>query len=186
MHAIPDEEHVADRGRRSGASPKIDFGSACLTDAPVLLTGAADVAESVARDIHESSGWRHGPFVIVDCSNRDRELDALLTRLLSDDVSVPEGASPAARPSQSGVVFLRDVAKLSSSAQARVADWLAQVRLSGKLGPRLRVIANSITPLIPRSLGGTFNDCLYYRLNVIHIQVEAPHEQDQTAPRVNA
>jgi len=181
MHAIPAEEQVTNPGGRSSACLEIDFSSACLTDAPVLLTGAADATESVARDIHQSSGWRHGPFVAVDCSLRDRELDALLTWLLSEDVSAPEGASPATRHSQTGVVFLRDVGKLSPSAQARVADWLAQVRLSGKLGPRRRVMANSAAPLIPRTLGGTFDDCLYYRLNVIHIQVDAPKAGNQEA-----
>lgn len=154
----------------------MDLVAACRTDATILFTGSSEVAESIARAIHESSGWRSGPFIVVDCSRQDPELDALLTCLLSWDSGVDEFRKTRALPSQQGIVFLRGVERLSRSAQIMVADWLARVRPSGKLGPRRRVIASTRESLLPRVIAGTFDDRLYYRLSVIHIALESAKE----------
>jgi len=153
----------------------MDLVAACRTDATILFTGVSDVAESIARAIHESSGWRSGPFIVVDCTRQDPDLDALLTSLLSWDSGV-ELRKIRALPSQQGIVFFRGVEKLSLSAQIMVADWLARVRPSGKLGPRRRVIASTREALLPRVIAGTFDDRLYYRLSVIHISLESAKE----------
>ena len=63
-------ENHATSSRGAGASADIDVIAACRSDAPVLFTGVGEAAESMARDIHESSGWRYGPFVVIDCSKR--------------------------------------------------------------------------------------------------------------------
>jgi DNA-binding NtrC family response regulator len=176
MHGLSVEERETMAAERPGAGSGMDVITACRTDVPVLLTGASDVAESVARDIHQTSGWREGPFVVVDCSMGGRQLDALLTWLVSEDFSTQDVHEPAPRRSQSGVIFLRDVNKLSPSAQARVADWLEQLKTSAPPRARRRVISSSATPLVPRGVGGTFDDRLFYRLNLIHIHVDARQE----------
>ena len=158
---------------RQGAGSGPDVITACRTDVPVLLTGASEIAESVARDIHETSGWREGPFVVVDCSMPGRQLDALLTWLVSEDFYTRDAPEPAPRRTQSGVIFLREVDKLSPSAQTRVAEWLEQLKTSGRARARRRVISSSPRPLVPRGFGGTFDDRLFYRLNLIHIHVDA-------------
>lgn len=154
----------------------VDLAAACRTEATILFTGMPELAESIARDIHSSSGWRQGPFVVVDCAMDERELDTLLTRLLCDPPLFDGPRTPDALPSQYGVVFLRGVDQLSLAAQAKLADWLTHVRVSGKVGPRRRVMASSREPLLTRVLGGTFDDRLYYRLGVIHIPLGAVRE----------
>ena len=154
----------------------IDLVAACRTDATILFTGSPQIAEGIAREIHQSSGWSHGPFVVVDCAANDGDLSALLTWLVPDDVPTSEDGTPGALPSQAGVVFLRRVDELSPSAQQLVAEWLGRVRPSGKVGPRRRVMASSREPLLPRVLNGTFDDRLYYRLTVIHIALDTMQE----------
>ena len=154
----------------------IDLVAACRTDATILFTGSPEDAEGIAREIHQSSGWSQGPFVVVDCATDDADLGALLTWLVPDDVPAAERGTPGAVPSQAGVVFLRRVDELSSSAQQLVAEWLGRVRPSGKVGPRRRVMASSREPLLPRVLNGTFDDRLYYRLTVIHIALDTMQE----------
>jgi DNA-binding NtrC family response regulator len=172
MHSTPVEDQ---RGRTEGLSDNCldsQLIAACHTDAPVLFTGGADAAESVARDIHESSGWRDGPFVVVDCSTSERDVDTLLSSLLSQDVNQDEFDGPGVRRSQDGVVFFREVGVLSPSARAKVAQWVAQVRPSGKPGLKRRVMASSAAPLARTA------DPLYHSLDAIHIQVDAPKEGD--------
>lgn len=135
----------------------VDLVAACQSDAAILFTGARAAAESIARRIHASSGWRHGPFVVVDCGVREGDL---LGWLLSDELV--------------GIVFLRDIEKLSSLAQRGLDEWLMQVRAPGKTG--CRVMASTSAPLVPSCLGGTFNDRLYYRLNLIRVDIGPPPE----------
>ncbi len=170
------EKHNATSSTGAGACGDIDIIAACRSDAPVLFTGAADTAESIARDIHEASGWRYGPFVVIDCSKREREVDALLRWVSSQDADADVSREPAARRSEEGAVFFREIGKLSPCAQATLDEWLERPRPCGKRGPRRRVMASNATPLCPQSRGGTFDDRLYYRLNVIHIQLEAPSQ----------
>ena len=172
MHVSTIENQIT-RMVELGVYPDTDIAAASRTDAPVLFTGAPDAAEAVARQIHKSSGWRFGPFVVVDCSQPERELEAQLASLLAEAVREHEFTMPAARRSQDGVLFLREVGDLSPSAQANVSEWLAHLRATGRPGRRRRVMASSATPLIPQGLGGSFNDWLFYRLNLFHIQVEA-------------
>ena len=161
---------------RARTRADIDVVAACRSDAPVLFKGAADAAGAIAWDIHESSGWRCGPFVVIDCSKREREVDALLQWVLSQDAEADGFDEPAARRTEEGALFFREIGRLSPAAQAKVDEWLERPRPSGIRGPRRRVMASNTTPLHPQSLGGPFNDRLYYRLNVLHIPVEAINE----------
>jgi len=139
----------------------IDLVAACQSDAAILFTGAGAAAESIARRIHGASGWRHGAFMVVECGMRERDLGGRLV-WLSEELS--------------GIVFLRDIERLSSGAQAELDEWLLQVRAAGQPGPRCRVMASTAAPLVPRCLGGTFNDRLYYRLNLIRVDIGPPPE----------
>jgi DNA-binding NtrC family response regulator len=63
--------------------------------------------------------------------------------------------------------------------QARIADRL--VTLSEKrLGASRRLMASTSEPLLPRVLDGTFDDRLFYRLNVIHFVLPSERNTDDT------
>jgi CBS domain-containing protein len=142
------------------------------SSANVMVTASeADERLAWARRIHE--GLRHGgPFVAV--------CPAINGQMHAADVDEWFGRSTG------GTLFIDDVGQLGPDAQARLSSLLgaqspciSPVTKRNGAG-RVRVIAGS-----PRSLGadlatGAFNDTLFYRLNVIHID---RMRQDDTGVR---
>lgn len=147
-----------------------DLSHAVQSDACVLFTGDDETAEALARRLHNLSGWRHGPFVAVDCALPDAE--PRLLQLLDVDAPESEGASRP-RLAQSGTVFLREVGKLAPAIQRRLSERLATLKAQPGMPRRLRrrVISSTSTPLDSRVQAGTFDARLFYRLNVIHLVI---------------
>jgi DNA-binding NtrC family response regulator len=86
----------------------------------------------------------------------------------------PAERPPYARLAQAGTVLLQDVWRLTPALQRRFADHLVSLRTAGSHGQsRRRLMASSAEPLLPRVLDGTFDDRLFYRLNVIHVVLAA-------------
>lgn len=168
-----------DDSARGSALSDLDLSSAVRTDACVLLTGQEDAVRSLAYQIHSLSGWRHGPFTIVDCASRGDTVEIELFGLLSDTGS-PAGAEPYPRLAQAGTVLLHDVGRLPPNVQARIADRLVTLSEKRRAGSPRRLMASTSEPLLPRVLDGTFDDRLFYRLNVIHFVLPAERNTDDT------
>jgi DNA-binding NtrC family response regulator len=154
--------------------PESDLAHAVRSDACVLFTGDEQTAEMLARRLHVMSGRRQGPFVAVDCRKPADFLESQLFKLL--DVDNPNGYdTPAPTAADSGTVFLRDVGELPRPLQKRLSERLAIMRTRpGAARPiHRRVISSTPTPLVDRIEQGTFDDSLYYRLNVIHLVISA-------------
>lgn len=163
------EEWVGNAGGGpAGHVPVFDIVSASRSDAPVLLTGDAEQAETLARQIHGLSGWRHGAFVVLECGLPEAELVAALQRLLFFDIDAAAG-QPEARLRQNGTVLLRNVEKLSLAAQNVVGDWLESSRFDRKRRTGRRLMASTSESLLPAVLAGNFDADVYYRLNVLHL-----------------
>jgi DNA-binding NtrC family response regulator len=149
----------------------VDLSHAVQSDACVLFTGNHETTEALARRLHDLSGWRHGPFVVVDCALPDEE--PRLLQLL--DVANPDASNGTSWPTlaQSGTVFLREVGKLHPTLQLRLSDTLTafKTKPGGKRRLRRRVISSSSIPLESRVKNGTFDARLFYRLNVIHMVI---------------
>jgi transcriptional regulator, propionate catabolism operon regulatory protein len=156
--------------------PAIDLSHAVRSDACVLFTGDEKTAETLARRLHELSGWRQGPFVPVDCRQAEDLLESQLGELLDVERLRPVGP-PRPTPAQSGTIFLRDVGSLPLPVQLRLSDRLAVLRTGPGEARRIRrrVISSTPTPLVDCVEQGTFDGSLYYRLNVIHLVIS---EQD--------
>lgn len=150
----------------------LDLAHAVRSDACVLFTGDEQTAELLARRLHRMSGWRQGPFVAVDCSKPADFLESHLFKLL--DVDNPNGCdTPWPAPAEPGTVFLRDVGQLPRPLQERLSERLAILRANRRRTEQIRrrVISSTPTPLVERIEQGTFDDSLYYRLNVIHLVI---------------
>lgn len=141
-----------------------DLFVAMRADVNVLLTGPADSALAMANRIHDESGWRHGPLVVVDCTD-PRELERRLTRAFSVGADLSPGAP--LRLMQSGTVLLREVGQIPAPLQQWLDGRLGELRTSRR--SRCRVMATTSERLLDRVLEGSFDDRLFYRLNVIHI-----------------
>jgi DNA-binding NtrC family response regulator len=145
-----------------------DIVSASRSNAPVLLTGSADDAEALAREIHSLSGWRHGTFVVLDCGALpEAELAGVLQRLLFPEP--PVGDRPEPRLRQDGTLFLRNVETLPLRAQRVVSDWLESGSASKLRRAGRRLMASASSSLLPAVLEGRFDAGVYYRLNVLHL-----------------
>jgi DNA-binding NtrC family response regulator len=158
---------------RVGAIPLAhEVRAAARCDVPVLLSGHREAVEALAYRIHTFSNWRYGPFGVVDCSAPERMIEALLFNG-GHELDAPVMLRPRAdRRRNGGTVLLQDVGKLSIGFQAMLAERLSEIRGLGKReGSSRRLIAATAEALWPRVEAGTFNDRLFYRLNVMHLVV---------------
>jgi DNA-binding NtrC family response regulator len=151
-----------------------DLSHAVQSDACVLFTGDHETTEALARRLHALSGWRHGPFVAVDCTLPDAE-PRLWQLLEVEKQHAPNGVSWPTL-AQSGTVFLREVGELDPILQIRLSERLAAIktRPTNERRMRRRVISSSSIPLESRVQNGRFDARLFYRLNVIHMVISDP------------
>ena len=73
---------------------------------------------------------------------------------------------PLSPPSQAGTLILRDVGNLTQEGQRRLMEWF-----DDNDHDRIQVIATNAAALWPQVSDGAFTEALYYRLNVIYIDL---------------
>jgi DNA-binding NtrC family response regulator len=102
-----------------------------------------------------------GRFKTVDCTLSDRVLDEMLFGRLD----AAAGGPPC-------TLFLKEVGRLGQAHQRRLLESLigATVATWPDRAPA-RVIASTTESLFDRVVIGTFDDRLFYRLNVIHLNM---------------
>jgi DNA-binding NtrC family response regulator len=138
-----------------------DIGCAARSSVPVLITGDPEDGREIACAIDRRSASPSGAVEVVDCRK-----GGALTRVMSyapGDWRPPQGRRAA-------ILLLQEVNALSLPEQAEVDSQLAELRTSRR-GEHVRIMASSSTPLFDRVLEGSFDERLYYRLNVIHMVV---------------
>ena len=132
-----------------------DIGCAARSNVPVLITGGdPEEGREIACAIDRQSGSPRGSVEVVDC----RERGAFIRLLATEDRY------------ERSIVLLQEVHELSLNEQAEVDRRLGELRAS-RLGDGIRIIASSSTPLFDRVREGSFDERLFYRLNVIHMVV---------------
>jgi DNA-binding NtrC family response regulator len=185
----------ASRPRRDGAAPLIGSTPAMEilrsnvervagTDFTVLLEGESGVGkELVARQIHELSRRRNGPFVAINCAALvETLLEAELFGIEERTATGVRGRRGKFEHADGGTLFLDEVSDLSLSAQAkllRAIQDLAVERVGGNGTHRvdIRIVAatnRSLSTLVERRL---FRPDLYYRLSGVDIRVPTLRER---------
>jgi DNA-binding NtrC family response regulator len=154
------------------------------TDFTVLLEGESGVGkELVARQIHERSRRRNGPFVAINCAALvETLLEAELFGIEERTATGVRGRRGKFEHADGGTLFLDEVSDLSVSAQAkllRAIQDLAVERVGGSGTHRvdIRIIAatnRSLSDLVERQL---FRPDLFYRLSGVDIRVPALRER---------
>jgi transcriptional regulator with PAS, ATPase and Fis domain len=183
------------RVRRDGAAPLI--GSTPImaalrgsiervsnTDFAVLLEGESGVGkELVARQIHELSRRRGGPFVAINCAALvETLLEAELFGIEDRTATGVRGRRGKFEAADGGTLFLDEVSDLSLSAQAkllRAIQDLAIERVGGQGAHRvdIRIVAatnRSLAELVER---GLFRPDLFYRLSGVDVRVPTLRER---------
>src|SRR5256712_317713 len=160
------------------------------TDVPVLVTGESGVGKEVlARFIHTHSSRRDKPFVKVNCSALPNEL------LESELFGFERGAFTGAlndKPGKfeladKGTLLLDEIGEMSPHLQAKLLHVLQDseyTRLGGKRTIRVdaRVLASTNVNLEEHVANGKFREDLYFRLNVIRVDIPPLRERREDIP----
>ncbi len=160
------------------------------TDATVLIQGESGTGkELVARAIHQHSTRREKPFVVINCSAYPSTL--LESELFGHEKGAFTGASRrrAGRFEQAhgGTVFLDEIGEISQTAQIKLLRVLQSQkfeRIGGEqtLSVDVRILAATNKNLIEQVKAGQFREDLFYRLNVIPIQLPPLRERQNDIP----
>ena len=149
------------------------------TDATVLIQGESGTGkELAARAVHKQSPRRNKPFVVINCSAYPATL--LESELFGHEKGAFTGAirQKAGRFEQAdgGTVFLDEIGEISSTAQIKLLRILQSQkfeRLGGEqtLSVNIRILAATNKDLLNEVKSANFREDLFYRLNVIPIQM---------------
>jgi transcriptional regulator with PAS, ATPase and Fis domain len=144
----------------------------------VLVEGESGVGkELVAREIHQQSTRREGPFIAVNCAALVETLvEAELFGIEDRTATGVRGRRGKSELAHRGTLFLDEVADLSPGAQAkllRVLQDLSIERVGGSGAYRVdtRVIAATNRGLQELVEDGRFRSDLYYRLSGVDVHV---------------
>jgi transcriptional regulator with PAS, ATPase and Fis domain len=156
------------------------------TDFTVLIQGESGVGkELVARQIHELSGRREGPFVAVNCAAIvETLLEAELFGIEDRTATGVRGRRGKFEHAHEGTLFLDEVADLSPAAQAKLLRAIQEMSIErvGAIGERrvnTRIIAATNQGLSDLVARGRFRLDLYYRLNGVEIDVPPLRERPE-------
>jgi two-component system nitrogen regulation response regulator NtrX len=160
------------------------------TTARVLITGENGTGkELVARALHRQSARARKPFVEVNCAAIPGELieSELFGHMKGSFTGAVQDRAGKFEQADGGTLFLDEVGDMSLAAQAKVLRVLqdADVTRIGGTKPRkvdVRVIAATNKKLEEEITAGRFREDLYYRLNVVPIQVPALRERREDIP----
>ena len=160
------------------------------SSATVLIQGESGSGkEGVARAIHERSGRRTGPFVAVNCAALPETL--LESELFGYEKGAFTGAAGRKEGrfelADGGTLFLDEVADLSQVTQPKILRVLQEgefERLGGTRSLRVdvRIVAATNQDLVQMVRDKRFREDLFYRLNVITINVPPLRDRREDIP----
>ena len=161
------------------------------SDVSILITGESGTGkELIANEIYQR-GRRYGkPFIKVNCAAIPAEL------LESELFGYEEGAFTGARKSgkigmfelaNTGVLLLDEIGDMPFSLQAKLLRVLQQRELRRIGGNRvikldIQIISSTNKDLREEIRKGNFREDLYYRLNVVPIEVRPLRERKEDIP----
>lgn len=150
------------------------------SDSSILITGESGTGKELfAHAIHHSSMRSHFPFVPVNCASIPEAL------FESEFFGYAEGAFTGAKKggkeglfkvADKGTIFLDEIGDMPLSMQSKLLRALQEKEIQPVGGETsipidIRIIAATNRDLIQMVEDGTFRQDLYYRLNVINIEI---------------
>lgn len=160
------------------------------SESSILIQGETGTGkEVVARNIHYTGKRCNQPFVAVNCAAIPREL------IESELFGYEKGAFTGAAANRvgkfeeaaDGTIFLDEIGEVELSVQAKLLRVLQEreiIRLgtNKKCKVNFRLISSTNRDLKKEVEGGTFREDLYYRINVVRIDVPPLRERRQDIP----
>ncbi|WP_159738276.1 sigma-54-dependent transcriptional regulator [Vibrio atypicus] len=160
------------------------------TNADILLFGETGTGKELfARSIHEQSSRRDANFVAINCGAVPENL--IESELYGHEKGAFTGADTKRigkfEHAQSGTLFLDEIESMPMQAQIRLLRVL-QERVIERVGSNelipvdIRVIAATKVDLKKAAAEGTFREDLYYRLNVVTLDLPPLRQRKEDIP----
>jgi transcriptional regulator with PAS, ATPase and Fis domain len=155
------------------------------SDATVLVTGESGTGkELVARAVHDLSSRASGPFVAVNCGAIPREL--IESELFGHEKGSFTGATERRigriESAQDGTLFLDEIGELDPAVQVKLLRALQErsferVGSSTTISVDVRIVTATNRDLAKAVADGDFREDLYYRVNVVPVQLPPLRER---------
>lgn len=160
------------------------------TNSRIFITGPSGSGkETIARRIHKLSKRAAGPFVTLNCATLHP--DRLESELFGTEIVGLDPAHPRKigllEQAHGGTLFLDEVADLPLPTQSKLIRVLQDNAFS-RLGDHqkieidVRIISSTSTNIMQNIQEGHFREDLYYRLNVVAIQIPPLRERVTDIP----
>ena len=156
------------------------------TKCSILIEGESGTGKELfAQATHNYSSFSEGPFVAINCASLPKDL--LESELFGYEKGAFTGASKEGNPgkfelAEGGTIFLDEIGELPLEVQSkllRVLDDYKVRRIGGKSEKKLnlRVVAATNRNLLEEVKNKNFRQDLYYRLNVLKIDIPPLRER---------
>ncbi|RKY58895.1 MAG: sigma-54-dependent Fis family transcriptional regulator [Candidatus Latescibacterota bacterium] len=187
----PDTERIVGNSLKMQEVYKL-IGKVAETDVTVLLQGESGTGkELVARAIYQHSRRKDGPFIVINCAAIPETL--LESELFGYEKGAFTGASfrkiGKFEQCNGGTIFLDEVGDMSLGTQAKILRVLQSgeiERLGGSetIKVDVRIVAATNKNLEKAVKEGKFREDLYYRLNVVTINLPPLRERVEDIPEL--
>ncbi|MFN8588281.1 MAG: sigma 54-interacting transcriptional regulator [Candidatus Eisenbacteria bacterium] len=162
---------------------------AAQTNTTVLITGENGTGkEMVARVIHYAGRRRLGPFVSVNCGAiPETLLESELFGILPNVATGVRGRDGRFVQANGGTLFLDEIGDMPLAQQVALLSALSSREVTpigggAPIAVDVRIIAATNQDLRQKIESGTFREDLYYRLNVLPIEVPPLRERKADVP----
>ncbi len=164
---------------------------ASSSDTTILLEGESGTGKEVfARYIHQNSPRASAPFITINCGSIPRELAE--SELFGHEKGAFTGASQKTKLGKfelanNGTLLLDEIGELSLDMQVKLLRVLQErkfYRLGGEkeISVNVRVLAATNRNLEEEVKKGNFREDLFYRLNVVKIEIPPLRERQEDIP----
>jgi propionate catabolism operon transcriptional regulator len=198
---------IVSRGLTHSSPPALVYRSKVMTDllertdlyaqspSHVLIIGESGTGkEMIAKRIHQKSTFAHGQFVAINCAAMPSEL------FEGELFGYVEGAFTGSKrggkngllyEAENGVLFLDEVGELSLPQQAKLLRVIQEksyrpIGSHKEFKVNLKIIAATNKPLAEQVSKGLFRDDLYYRLNVLSLQIPSLRQRKEDIATITA
>lgn len=168
-----------------------NIGILASSDAPVLIQGESGTGkELVARALHQASPRHKKPFEPIDCASLPAELvESELFGHERGAFTGSVGRQGRLQKAQGGTLFFDEIGELPLSSQPKFLRFLAErevVQLGSekRISLDVRIVAATNRDLEKEVEAGRFRKDLFYRLNVLSLELPPLRERRQDIPHL--